>query len=856
MNLIDLLSGPVAEALGWTLLHALWQGFALVMPAAVLLHLLRNKSSNLRYRVSAFTLLTQVVVSLATYVWYYQPVSALTRPTLMESLPVNWQTIGRSLSHQPLPWHQQMQQFLEIHLSQFVLVYLIGVALFGIRLAGGWIYLQRLSRTATPPSTPAWTKLANTLRSALAVRAVVQVRESARITVPMVVGVLKPVLLMPIGLATSLSMREVEAVLAHELAHIKRHDYAVNLLQSVVEVLYFFHPALWWLSARVREEREHCCDDLAVIAIGGNGRMLAQALARVEEVRLVHTAQTPALAMAFASKRQHLLHRVQRMLGVPTRPFVSNNSLAGLTLATLLLVSVSVYAVQQQDEPQPKPRKAQSKATRRHKVDRNTEFGFTDNRKLDFVIWKGKKLPAAHLARIQRQYDQVMGGKLSLDTVKQPDRDILLTIIETNNSLEKGMDTLAEGLGKIDYDNIYITDSIMTPTGWKQVLDKINYTSDPGGAPTIARSGQPQSDSLDKQQAYHQRQVDSLSKLTTQHAQQMQSIRLQMEKFRFPIEEIGRNNDVLQWRKEKLMEQRDALVEKHQRLLHNDGKQKLTQAEVEKQLAALEPEIKKLESNMEALNKQFEEVNTKQEVVRQPLEKLEREAEGLDEQIDRLSREIEKHSEGLAGNAYINHELNMNLNRELHMNMNREINRLNRQSNRQLRELNMNLDHQDGRISPPARPAIPARPARPPRPAIAPNAARPATPTVPDESMIEYEYDLRAVRPTRVRAPRIPHPPRPAKAPNNVVVPATPPAPSAPGPAKVDDNQSGFKGRFQKLGQFVDSDSTIKSATFRFKRVDGQKINVDSLTFVKTDDAVKQKSPGFPTVKIIGAPKK
>jgi bla regulator protein BlaR1 len=280
MNVYNFLTSPITDALGWTLLHAIWQGFALVLPAAVLLYFLRHRSGVMRYRVGVSILLAQVLVSAGTFFWYYQPTSA-TQPlsastTARYASQIRWQTVAQSI-----PWHQQTQQFLENHLGQFVLIYLIGVALFGLRLAGGWIYLQRLSKTAMPPASQHWLKLANQIRSTLSIRAVVQVRESARIAMPMVVGVLKPVLLLPIGLATHLSTREIEAVLAHELAHIKRHDYAVNLLQSVVEVLYFFHPALWWLSARVREEREHCCDDLAVQVCGGDGRILAQALAHV-----------------------------------------------------------------------------------------------------------------------------------------------------------------------------------------------------------------------------------------------------------------------------------------------------------------------------------------------------------------------------------------------------------------------------------------------------------------------------------------------------------------------------------------------------------------------------------------------
>lgn len=451
MNSFNFLSSPIADALGWTLLHAVWQGFALVLPAALALHLLRSRSSDLRYRIGTLTLLSQLLASAATFIWCYTPVTMINSSKSMnmavQALPIRWQSVA-----QTLPWPQQMQLFLANHLGQFVLMYLIGVALFGLRLAGGWLYLQRLTQTATQPAASICLQLANRIRSTLAIKTIVQVRESTRIAVPMVVGVLKPVLLLPIGLVTNLTTREIEAVLAHELAHVKRHDYAVNLLQSVVEVLYFFHPALWWLSARVREEREHCCDDLAVQACGGDGRILARALAHVEELRLTPVESTPMLAMALTTNRQQLLHRVQRMLGVPTRPFISNGSLAGLTLATILLMSVSVYAVQQQAKP--KQKVSQPHPTRKHKAGNGTEFSITDNQKVEYVIWKGQKLPAKRVAQLQLQLDQVMAGQLSLDAVKQPDRDILLTIIETNQGHQEGMEALAEGLSHIDYSDI------------------------------------------------------------------------------------------------------------------------------------------------------------------------------------------------------------------------------------------------------------------------------------------------------------------------------------------------------------------------------------------------------------------
>ncbi|GAB3750169.1 M56 family metallopeptidase [Spirosoma pomorum] len=463
MNLVKLLTSPTADALGWTLLHAVWQGFAIVLPTAVALHLLRNRSSALRYRLGILALATQLLTSVSTFSYYFDPAAVSVSPNATQVMARAWQQ-----SAQVLPWHQQVRQFLESNLSQFVALYLIGLVVFGLRLAGGWLYLQRLSRSANTPANALWNTVVNQLRATMALRPVIQIRESASIAVPVVVGAIKPVLLIPIGLATNLSIQEIEAVLAHELAHVKRQDYAVNLLQSLVDVLYFFHPALWWLSARVREERELCCDDLAIQACGGDGRRLAQALAHIEELRLTQATPTPTLAMAFATKRQQLLHRVRRILGIPTRPIVSTRSLAGLTLVTVLLVSASVYAVQQQ---QPKPKVTRTKANEQSsKPNGGSELRFDEKRNIQYVTWKGKKLSASRVASLQRQWNQVMSGQLNLDDVNQPDRDIILSIIESDSALEKekhrditasaltniplSPDGTVEGLAKVNYDSI------------------------------------------------------------------------------------------------------------------------------------------------------------------------------------------------------------------------------------------------------------------------------------------------------------------------------------------------------------------------------------------------------------------
>ena len=113
------------------------------------------------------------------------------------------------------------------------------------------------------------------------------------VDVPTVVGWLRPAVILPVAALANLSPAQVEAVLAHELAHIRRHDYLVNLFQTLAETLLFYHPAVWWLSARIRTEREHCCDDVAV-AVSGDAVGYARALAELEAWRV----GTPGMALA------------------------------------------------------------------------------------------------------------------------------------------------------------------------------------------------------------------------------------------------------------------------------------------------------------------------------------------------------------------------------------------------------------------------------------------------------------------------------------------------------------------------------------------------------------------------------
>ncbi len=598
MNTHPILSESTLLALGWTLLHALWQGFALVLPVAVTLHWLRRRDSRGRYALGVGTLLMQVLLSVVTFNWYYQPTLAL--PVATPSLQTLLVQAHYPALHVALPWYVQMQQFLNAHLTEIVVCWAIGVCVFLVRLVGGWLYIQQLKTTAFTPTTRVWAEPLAKLREKLAIQTAVQVRESARVAMPVVIGAIRPVLLLPIGLATGLSLRELEAVLAHELAHIKRHDYAVNLLQSVVEVVYFFHPALWWLSARVREERENCCDDLAVQACG-DARALAAALARVEEF----SQAQPVLAMAFASRREQLLNRVRRMLGMAGGPVVSNAHLALLTVATVLLVSVSVYAVQRHEDT---PKK--SRLTKQVSTHKPTEL---------------RLIPAQFSILNERQ----ITGEVELaDSIKTPTGWVKSDVIAL-----KSLRNMLDSMQKAD-----------PSFSWQSISVKQDTTIN--GVVVNSRVDMKNNADRDRQQAVHQRQIDSLNQIMAQKQVKISAIQSQIERMRFPTEEMERKMEVLNWRKDKLMQQRDALLEKHRQLLYgNDGKIKRSTVETEKQLEALEPEIKKFETGAEELTKEMDAYKEKQLQARQPMEKLEREARQLEEEMGHLSEQMGKHGE-------------------------------------------------------------------------------------------------------------------------------------------------------------------------------------------------------------------
>jgi bla regulator protein BlaR1 len=366
MKLIpNYLTESTIVSFGWTLIHSLWQGALLALIAVAGFYLLRRKSANTRYLIGVGMLAAQVIISAVTFVFYNFKVSeapvASIRASTQQFVGSN---VMQSVNYQ-LPTSLKVQIWLSAHLYELVVCWLIGAAFLLLRFAGGWIFTERLRLNARVVMDKEWRARFGIMTAKMNITQSVEFRETAKIVTPMVIGALTPVVLIPIGLLSGFSTAQVEAILAHELAHIRRNDYLINVLQSFVEVVFFFHPAIWWLSDRVRAEREHCCDDIA-LSVCGDKMSLAHALVKVAEWQ-----HTPGFAMAFASKKPLLLQRVQRVLGLTPKPARMLGNLPVMLLALSLVIGVSVYTVAQKSEKQKETKKVTKQTARKQTAKAN-----------------------------------------------------------------------------------------------------------------------------------------------------------------------------------------------------------------------------------------------------------------------------------------------------------------------------------------------------------------------------------------------------------------------------------------------------------------------------------------------------
>jgi uncharacterized protein (TIGR03435 family) len=315
--------------LGWTLIHFLWQGAAIAAVYAAARRFFAG--ANGRYLLACAALAAMMAAPVITWTALAPldgaPVVAADRtarvPSVATPLPLAVAAVVPAAP--PMPW-----------LRWAVAIWLVGASLLSVRLLGGWAMAARLRWTATRPAPLEWIQTVERLS-----RRAVGLRISAMVSSPVVIGAWRPLILVPVGMLTGLPAAQVEALLMHELAHIRRHDYLINLLQSVAEALLFYHPAVWWVSSHIRTERERCCDDAAV-ALSGDVMTYVNALAELVGTR-------PMRLAAVAANGGSLADRIARLLG-ESRPAASRR---GTAMAAVLLAAAA-FGVYAQETPLPK----------------------------------------------------------------------------------------------------------------------------------------------------------------------------------------------------------------------------------------------------------------------------------------------------------------------------------------------------------------------------------------------------------------------------------------------------------------------------------------------------------------------
>ena len=329
MRLLDLLvRAPISDALGWTVIHFLWEGIIIAAALAALLTLVR--SPRIRYVAGCVALLA-MLASFAI--------------TLIHLLPGRGSGAGTLIKMPLPPWSSRPD--INVHNSRFpdfgtlipwlAPAWILGVCICYLCYAAGWLSLYRMRRRGVCNAPNSWQRSVTRLAIELKVSRPVVLLESLLADTPVVLGHFRPVVLVPLGFLAGLPPDQVEAILLHELAHIRRSDYLVNVCQRLIEGLLFYHPAVWWISQVIRAERENCCDDM-VVDLRGDAHAYAVALTALEHNRLEQ--QWPTRESAVAATGGNLVKRIKRLL-YPKGP----SGIWAPALATVVLMASTAMAL-------------------------------------------------------------------------------------------------------------------------------------------------------------------------------------------------------------------------------------------------------------------------------------------------------------------------------------------------------------------------------------------------------------------------------------------------------------------------------------------------------------------------------
>lgn len=342
MNFAFRIFGEIyTEAIGWFLIHSVWQGGIIAVFLLVVLALLRNRSAQLRYYISYASLVLIVLTSL--YSFHNAFLYANEKAQLKEAIIQNPSYLGdqfksnydtgienSALRSQNIRLNRiKLRARIQTYFPWIVSIWIIGLLIYLFRISGSLLYLYQLRKLKRIALEQAWIKKTLQFCARLKIRRPVSISLSPKIKNPVTLGILKPLILIPASLMGGLTPEMLEAIIVHELAHIRRNDFIMNILQTLIETLFFFHPGVWYISSQIRRERELACDDIA-LGITSDKVTYAKALTVAQENFFL----PEKLAVAFTSGKKSLLQRITRL---NTKITMKTNLFEKLTAGLLIL---------------------------------------------------------------------------------------------------------------------------------------------------------------------------------------------------------------------------------------------------------------------------------------------------------------------------------------------------------------------------------------------------------------------------------------------------------------------------------------------------------------------------------------
>jgi len=336
------------ESLSQAMMHSIWQGLLLVCLLMIALRFMAKRSAQERYVAALLALGLQFTLFATTFAWLFQHwegspvVHEMTEITSTEFVPL-LQEQPNNLWGEVEAFYGKMMELAKQYNYEVVIAWLLGMALLSLRFASGLYYIEKLKQKSYRTIPLKWQCRLDNLADQMGIGKKVVLAESGSVTVPTLVGWLRPVVLVPVSMLSQMTVHEIDAILAHELAHVKRHDYFVNLLQSLVEIVLFFNPTTWWITACINEERENCCDDLALTQ-ARDQKTYIQALAG-----LAKGFHTPKMALSAAGNKGSVLFRIKRIMSKtnnqPSKGHTLARHIASRSVAAMIVMIFGAFVM-------------------------------------------------------------------------------------------------------------------------------------------------------------------------------------------------------------------------------------------------------------------------------------------------------------------------------------------------------------------------------------------------------------------------------------------------------------------------------------------------------------------------------